>query len=210
VDVAGEAFGQAEALEREIDSSVQYLYSLRGIHHAEHLRRVGQADYARRVTAANLEICEQERWPDDTSHCHRVLGQLDADEGQTAAAQTHFDTALTIARGISKRDVLIEALLARGQWAARLSSPDLTGLPNLSGLLAQAFSDLHEALGYATDSGYRIYEADSRIALAWAHLAAQEATPARQEATRAQTMSQEMGYQWGQVDAAEVLAALVN
>jgi hypothetical protein len=83
-------------------------------------------------------------------------------------------------------------------------------LANLSGLLAQALSDLREALGYATDSGYRIYEADSRIALAWAHLAAKDATAARQEATRAQTMSQEMGYHWGQVDAAEVLAVLAG
>jgi hypothetical protein len=165
---------------------------------------VGQADYARRVTAANLEICERNRWSFMISMCHRVLGQLDAAEGQTAAAQTHFDTALTLARGISDRAALIEALLARGRWAARLSSPDL------SGLLTQAFSDLREALGHATDSGYRIYEADCRIALAWAHLAAQEATTAHQEATRAQTMSQEMGYHWGQVDAAEVLAALAG
>jgi len=237
LDEASAAFQQAEVLERENDSSKQYLYSLRGIQHAEHLRRVGQAEYARRVTAANLEILTRLRAPHQISMCHRVLGELDADAGgaeEIASAHDHFDTAITIARSISARDVLIEALLARGRWAAKLvyANPDLTGAPegslttkiepghlsgltpivpgHLSGLtsLQQAFADLREALGYATDGGYRRYEADSRIALAWAHLASGSPTDARQEATRAQTMSLDMGYHWGQVDAAEILNRL--
>jgi hypothetical protein len=57
------------------------------------------------------------------------------------------------------------------------------------------------------DGGYRIYEADIRVALAWAHLAAGDPAAARPEAERAQRMSADMGYHWGQVDAAEVLAA---
>ncbi len=226
VDEASAAFQQAEALERENDSSVQYLYSLRGIQHAEHLRRVGQADYARRVTAANLTICERNRWANTTSMCHRVLGELESAASAHATARDHFDTALTLARSISYRPALIEALLARGRWAAKLAySADLTGGPqpsspakgstgHLSGLgsLPQAFSDLREALGYATDGGYRLYEADVRVALAWAHLASGSPTAARKEARleadRAQTMSTNMGYHWGQVDAAEVLALL--
>ncbi|MCA9957239.1 MAG: hypothetical protein KC434_21070, partial [Anaerolineales bacterium] len=188
-----------------------------------HLRRVGQADYARRVTAANLTICERNRWPDNISMCHRVLGELDADAGgaeDIASARDHFDTALTIARAISHRPALIEALLARGRWAAKYHAgfaSDGSGVG--AGLrpaptsdvvlpLQQAFSDLREALGYATDGGYRLYEADIRIALAWAHLASGNPAAARQEATRAQTMSPDMGYHWGQVDAAEVLALL--
>ncbi|MBK8902084.1 MAG: trypsin-like peptidase domain-containing protein [Anaerolineaceae bacterium] len=214
VDEASAAFQQAEALEREIDSNKQYLYSLRGIQHAEHLRRVGQADYARRVTAANLTICERNRVVSQISMCHRVLGELAADEGGAAAiasARDHFDTALTIARSISYRPALIEALLARGRWAAKMHG---RGLPvanpgQSSGLpLQQAFADLREALSYATDGGYRLYEADSRIALAWAHLASGNPTEARQEVTRAQTMSADMGYHWGQVDAAEILNLL--
>jgi tetratricopeptide (TPR) repeat protein len=221
LEVASAAFQQAEALERENDSSKQYLYGLRGIQHAEHLRRVGQADDARRVTAANLTICERNRWAEQISQCHRVLGELDSTAGAHAPARDHFDTALTLARSISHRPTLIEALLARGRWAAKLAHADLTGGPppasppkafqgHLSGLtsLPQAFSDLREALGYATDGGYRLYEADIRIALAWAHLASGSSTAAKQEATRAQTMSTNMGYHWGQVDAAEVLAHL--
>jgi hypothetical protein len=162
---------------------------------------VGQADDARRVTAANLTICERNRWAEQISQCHRVLGELDSTAGAHAPARDHFDTALTLARSISHRPTLIEALLARGRWAAKLAFADLTGLYSLP----QAFSDLREALGYATDGGYRLYEADSRIALAWAHLASGSSTAAKQEATRAQTLSADMGYHWGQVDAAEVL-----
>jgi tetratricopeptide (TPR) repeat protein len=202
LEAAGAAFGQAEALEREIDSSKRYLYSLRGIGHADHLRRAGApprgtgqaAAYTRRVTEANLEICERNRWAFLVSMCHRVLGDLDADVGEHDSARGHYDEALKIARGITRRDVLIEALMARGRWAARhMGDPPA------------AFSDLNEALGYAVDGGYRIYEADVRVGLAWAHRAAGDPARARQEAERAMRMSAEVGYHWGQVDAAEVL-----
>jgi hypothetical protein len=65
-------------------------------------------------------------------------------------------------------------------------------------------------LGYTLDGGYRIYEADIRVALAWVHLAAGNPSAARAEAERARQMSAEMVYHWGQVDAAEVLAALAK
>jgi len=50
----------------------------------------------------------------------------------------------------------------------------------------------------------------SAIALAWAHLAAHTPTPVHQEATRARTLSREMGYHWGVVDAEEMLAVIRN
>jgi tetratricopeptide (TPR) repeat protein len=187
-------FARAEALEQAIDPSVRYLYSNRGIFHVDYLRRTGEADYARRVTDANLEICERNGWQFQISQCHRVLGDLDADAGQQADARGHYDTALRIARGISYRPALIEALLARGRWYARyMHEPQA------------AFSDLNEALDTATTSGYRRYEADIRVGLAWAHLRAGNIDAARGEAQRAKTMSHEMHYYWGQADADEVL-----
>ena len=195
---AGAAFQQAESLQQEIDPSNRYLYSLRGVHHAHYLRRVGEEGYARRVSQANLQVyLQHSHWPKDGSQCHRVLGDLDADAGQHQDAREHYEEALKIARGITSREVLIEALLARGRWAARHLKD-----------AAAASGDLNEALGYAVDGGYRIYEADIRIALAWAHLAAGEPSAARAEAQRAQQMSEEMGYYWGKVDAAEVLSTL--
>jgi tetratricopeptide (TPR) repeat protein len=205
VETATDAFRQAEALEREINPTVQYLYSLRGIFHAEHLRRTGDLTYARQITEANLEEwVSYSKWPKDESHCHRVLGDLDADAlrqgsgqaNQHDSARDHYNEALRIARGISVQDILIEALLARGRWAAR------------QGEARPARNDLDEALAYAVEGGYRIYEADIRVALAWAHRAAGQLDSARAEASRALQMSQEMGYYWGQVDAEEVLEVI--
>lgn len=196
VEVARAVFQRAEQLQQQIDSDVQYLYSIRGIHHAQHLYRQGDIDYAYRITEANRIICEQNIWPDKISLCYRLLGDLDAAD-KLPTAQTNYTEALRLARSISNQSVLIEALLARGRWVAR------------QGNATAAASDLEEALGYAVTGGYRIYEADIRIALAWMHRAAGQFAVARREAERAQQMSQEMGYYWGQQDAAEVLAVLV-
>ena len=159
VAAAGAAFVQAEALEREIDPNMLYLYATKGIQHAGHLWRAGEADYTRRVTEANLVVCERNHWAFLIGPCHRVLGDLDIEVGQLDSARAHYDTALKIARSISKRNVLIEALLARGRFNAK------------QGDAASAQGDLNEALDYATAGGYRIYEADIRIALAWMHRA---------------------------------------
>jgi tetratricopeptide (TPR) repeat protein len=195
LQAASAVFGQAQALQGEIDLEARYLYGPRGIEHADHLRRTGKAVTARHITEANLAICEGDHWLSPLSQCHRVLGDLDAQAGQQHLASAHYDQALKLARDIFKRDVLIEALLARGRWAARYENP--------SGL---ALADLSEALGYAVESGYRIYEVDIRVALAWAQRAAGNPSAARAEAEHGRRMSEETGYHWGQVDAAEVLA----
>ncbi|GBO55789.1 hypothetical protein APA_3939 [Pseudanabaena sp. lw0831] len=215
---AGEPFQQAEALQREIDSSKQYLYSDIGSFHAEYLLRYGEADYARRVTEANLEICKRNNWLDNISRSHRVLGDLGIDP------QVHYVEALKIARSISFRAVLIEALLGYGRWLVGL------GLIPISQEVVQAISHsqteqcymlslrtnenprnendlvlarqhLDEALTYATTGGYRRYEADLRIALAWLHWREGDLITARREADRAKRASDEMGYFWGRVDA---------
>jgi tetratricopeptide (TPR) repeat protein len=240
LEEALEVYKQAEELQTEIQPSLQYHYSTDGIRHAETLIRCAAnplprspaktpkrlsaetLSYARRITEANLEICERNRWEFLISMCHRVLGDLDAyslsrsqppSPGAAQEARAHYDEALRIARSISFRPALIEALLGRGRYVAR----DLGDLGDLRGL-DQAFSDLREALDLATRGGYRRYEADIRVTLAWAHLAA---TPlpgpspagggrerAREEAARARAMSEAVGYHWGQVDAEEVLDAL--
>lgn len=194
---ASELFREAEGLEKAADASKRYLYSLRGVRHADHLLRIGETGYARAVAESNLDICKD--WLEDFSLCYRVLGDLEARESRHKDAGADYDEALRIGRNISHRPALVEALLARGRWAGRyMRDPDA------------AFSDLNEALGYAVEGGYRIYEADIRNALAWAHIAAGDNSKARAEAERARQMSEEMGYYWGKADAAEVLAALTE
>ena len=192
-------FAQAEKLEKEVDSNAKYLYSQRGILHSDHLRCIGQADYSRRITETNLSSCEERQVDQQISQCHRVLGDLDSDSGDHTSARVHYDTALKIGRSISFRPALIEALLARGRWSVKYMQ-DATS----------AFNDLNEALGYAVDGGYRIYEADIRVALAWGWIVDSgqwvvNREKAKMEAGRALRMSEEMGYYWGKVDAEEVL-----
>jgi len=104
---------------------------------------------------------------DDISICHRVLGDLNADLGRHDRARRHYARALKIVRTISKRTVLLEALLARGRWAVRQGATEM------------AHNDLGEALSYANTGGYRIYEVDIRVALAWTHRAAGNVAEAR-------------------------------
>lgn len=199
-----EAFKRAEALQTKTS---QPQPPLSGVYRADHLRRVGEASYARHVIELTRQRCEKEHWPASLSRSHRILGDLDADAQNHEGARAHYDRAFNVARGVSQHEVLIEALLGRGRWAARA----LAMVPNLrkGGVnLTQAFSDLSEALGYAVGSGYRIHESDIRVALAWAHLAAGNPAKGYTEAERAQRMSDQMGYHWGQVDATEILDAI--
>jgi tetratricopeptide (TPR) repeat protein len=218
IQVASDAFTQAEKLEQEIysHSNIRYLFSLRGIQHADHLRRIGDLDYAHRVTEANLQIAEQNHFVNEISMSHRVLGDLDFDSDNPESARAHYESALKIARSISRRQVLIEALLARGRSFAKTAAGAGSSRPidvypgsgDPTPTINDAFTDLNEALNYAVEGGFRIYEADIRVALAWAYLANGEKEKAKQSAQRALQMSQEMGYHWGKVDGEEVLERL--
>jgi hypothetical protein len=49
----------------------------------------------------------------------------------------------------------------------------------------------------ATDSGYRIYEVEIYVALAWMYLRAGDMVRVLNEAKYAKRMSADMGYHWG-------------
>ncbi len=196
LQTAKSLFQKAQDLERADEPGIQYLYAQRGIRYADYLRRVGDTNSARKVTEANLEVCKRAGWVNHIGWCYRVLGDLDADAGQFDSARQHYDKAIKKARATIRRDLLIPVLTSRGRWAARLGEVDA------------ARSDLKEALNYADASGYRIYEVDIRVGLAWAHLKDGNSSAARTEAEQAKCMSAEMGYHWGQVDGEEVLAVL--
>ncbi|GBO55788.1 hypothetical protein APA_3938 [Pseudanabaena sp. lw0831] len=222
---ANRTFQQAEILQRMIEPHTQYLYSDLGIFHAEYLIRFGELDYAQHITQTNFEICNHNHFVKSFSQCHRVLGDLGIN------SQVHYAEALKIARSISFRAVLITALLGYGRWLVGL------GLIPISQEVKQAISHsqteqcymlslrtnenpkdendlvlarqyLDEALTYATTSGYRIYETDLRIALAWLHWREGDLITARREADRAKRASEEMGYFWGRVDASALITRI--
>ncbi len=199
LDEADKNFKEAEKLEQQIDATSSYLYGAQGVWHADHMIRTKNLTYARDIAESNIKVCESNHWAFLISSCHRILGDMDFGSGNHEFARGHYESALEIARSISDLQVLIEALLTRGRFIAK--TPEAAETSEVS----QAFNDLNEALGYCVESGYRIYEADVRVALGWANLAISNEQSAKAEAERALQMSNEMGYHWGKVDAKEVL-----
>ena len=208
---AEEIFIHALNVERKIDPSINYLYALRGIQYAKFLFRIGKGGDALNVTEENLRICNKYNWLYLISGCHSLLGEIYVAWKEYELARNHLNESIKIARSIARHDTLIEALLARGRFFAKSvvgvglsrhnnARPDSGDPP-----VQDAFNDLNEALNYAVEGGYRIYEADIRVALGWAYLANGEKGKAKESAERALQMSQEMGYHWGKVDAEEVL-----
>jgi tetratricopeptide (TPR) repeat protein len=196
MEAAARGFSEAEALSRDLEPGEPYLYSLRGIQHADYLRRAGDIASARRVTEANLVNASRNQWRVEISQGHRVLGDLDVASGAVAEARGHYDHAVRVARGTSHRPVLLRALLSRAALAAQ------------QGDGATAAADLAEARDSILDGGYRVFEADWRVASAWAELASGHSARAREEADRARRLSAELGYHWGDVDARAVLDAV--
>ncbi|MEP7133506.1 MAG: trypsin-like peptidase domain-containing protein [Chloroflexota bacterium] len=209
-------FSRGLECQNEVVTGFKYLMVATGIWFSDFMYRIHKNDEAYRVGKENLDYCTKTHQSFLITQCHRILGDLDFDSGNHESARAHYESALKIARGISKRDVLIEALLARGRFLAKTSEFSKNSEVSPAGTVSQAFSDLNEALGYCVESGYRIYEADVRVAFAWAYLADLTPNPsperrweiltkAKQSAERALQMSNEMGYHWGKVDAKEVL-----
>ncbi|MFZ3167105.1 MAG: trypsin-like peptidase domain-containing protein [Candidatus Methanoperedens sp.] len=145
-------FKQAEELAHTNNPKMHYLRDLWGIYHADHLQQIGDAGYAKQITEENLKYAKDKQLTEIRSQCHRVLGDIDA-RSELKSAKEHYDEALKIARNLTHRAVLIEALLGRGRWNAQ------------HGYLKDALIDLEEALSYSKVAGYRIYEIDIDIVL---------------------------------------------
>jgi tetratricopeptide (TPR) repeat protein len=198
---AGRLFQEAEHIQRQITRSTRdkqkYLYGSSGMYHAIFLLRLNKIELAKDILQDNLEICERNSWKGEASWCHCVLGDLFARKGNHEIAQLHYDTALDIARNIYQKSALIGALLSRGLWEARYKRD-----------AGAAFNDLQEALRHAERGGYRLYEVDTRIGLAWLHYITNNVNNAQTEAEQSQRMSEEMKYYLGKVDVDEVIKAI--
>jgi tetratricopeptide (TPR) repeat protein len=116
--MAGAVFYHAQAIERELNPEVWYLYSVRGSWHADYLQQTGGSSYARSIIEKNMEICRRNRWYDELSRAYRVLGDIEAREGHHEEARQYYDEAVRLARTLpDAQPLLIKALLARGRWA---------------------------------------------------------------------------------------------
>ena len=164
-DSANIIFRQAEELMQKINPrnsaikiKTSHLCDLWGIYYADFLRKTGSLKLAKLVTKENLRYAKLKNLEEIKSQCFRVLGDLCIEEENQhplKEARRCYQEALRIARNLSHRAVLIEALLARGRWAA------------ISNDYVLAKEDLAESLSLV--GSYRVYEVDIYVGFALAH-----------------------------------------
>ena len=196
VSRAERLFTRANEIETQRAGRPTQLTNLWGIYYAEHLRRTDRREQAASVLRANIDAVGKDQ-PEVMSECHRVLGDIALDiEGiNSVSAEAHYAEALKIARTISHRAILIEALLGRGRLAAE------------RGDLDHAHLDLLEALDYTRECGYALYEADAHLNLALAYARADDAELSRSENSRALGLCESINYWWGTQAAEAILAS---
>ncbi|MEU8251553.1 tetratricopeptide repeat protein [Nonomuraea sp. NPDC048916] len=195
-DEAGEAFAAALRIARE-HTPIPALYSSSGIRYADYLRHLGRADEARRVHEVNLEVCRAAGWRGDEAGCLTGLGDLALHAGDAGRARQWYEQAFRIARGITRRDVLIGAMLGRCRWDLRFGTSD-----------AAVLAELKQALTMAMAGGYRIAEIDVHLLIAETHHRLRDLEAAWDSTTRGEQMSWEIGYHWGARRAEELTGQL--
>lgn len=191
---AGTAFVAALRL-AETFTPIPALYSSSGHRYAEHLQRAGRIDEAVEVNLINLEVCRESGWQADEVACLVLAGNLALDRDDLESATENYRQARQIAQSITRRDVLIQALIGQSRLAARTGNRDA------------ARAELEQALALARLGGYRLAEID---ALLWLARAERETNPhsAWQHAAEAEQLSVEIDYHWGRVDAEATLNGL--
>lgn len=193
-----EWFERAKVYEKKLDPKIKALYSLRGIQHADHLRKRNKLKEAQIITEANLAICVDNQWIDHISQCQRVLGNIFESYEDNDKAATHFQNSLTNARLCGRKDVLIRILLARGRWHAKLLN------------YKEAIVDLDESFYLSESCCYFIYEISTRIALSLAYSAGNDYKTAKYELREALDMSRRVDYFWGKRESATLLKNFVE
>lgn len=177
-------------------TSVPLLYSLSGVRYATHLAAIGHVDEAVAVAQSNLEFCLEQGWQSDAALCLAQLAAIGSDH--IAEALRRADDAVRMARTIGAKHTLAVALLSRAELAVRSDRPH------------GARDDLTEVLAIAQQAGYRILEADARIALSVVRRAQREIVAARAEAELAEQLSRQLGYVHGAHRAREILDRTID
>lgn len=192
ISPAAENFALANELDKKNAPDREDLYSLLGIHLTELLLRSSHTALASRRTKANLRICERNKWNDDISRCHWMLGWC-----------ALVDSTLDVAEAELRQ---AEPILHRGQLLF-----DLARLHVTAGELALARRDAAgaldraaEALALAAPRGMRLVHADALVLrgrarmLEGQHDSVSRSLDAAEESLR---LARECGYAWAERDA---------
>jgi hypothetical protein len=164
-------------LARELDGGSP-LQGVSPARYAEILFQMGQVSEGRKIAA---ELTASTSPIPMRSMAHRILAVLDnrLTEGER---QKHFDEAVRLARMMSRREVLIEALVWRGCWSASAGSQEM------------ARADLEQALSYSIGGGYRMFEGLARLGLAALQKRKGMTDAAAQETAAAENVLMAAGY----------------
>jgi hypothetical protein len=130
---------------------------LLAVWHVEYLLYNRSFQDASYIIDRNLDLAESNQWLSELARFNylkaKFTSQLQPDN--TITIINLLNNAVKYARRIQDRVVLIESLLAQGNWFARYGSP------------IESDGILEEALDYVTVNGIRFYEPDVRTAIAW-------------------------------------------
>ncbi|MFE2564357.1 trypsin-like peptidase domain-containing protein [Streptomyces mirabilis] len=195
-DEAQFCFDKAVRIQCELAPDTPFLADIWGISYAEFLRRRGDRGAARAVVEANLHFAHEAALRDNVSICHRLLGQLEADDGRIGLAWKHLGRAVEQARELSERTVLLEALSSRARYSARWGQPEAT------------MADLKEAADYATSGSYALVVFDLDVSRAWYHLQQRHYGRVRKTLDHCRREAARLRYAWGLEDLEEVAHAL--
>jgi len=190
---ANDAFQKALTIAVE-ETSVPMLYSLSGVRYAEHLLLSGELEASLAVARGNLGFCTDHGWQSDVALTLAQLSRIPFDVSQSQRGK-YSETAVDLARSLGGKQVLTEALLARGRFLRE------------EGAVDAAMSLLNEALTIAQACRLRRAEVDARLLLADAYLLIDDETNGRAEADLAARRAGEVGYVRGQRSAEQLLAA---
>ncbi len=184
-------FAEANAIQNRIHHEGVDLYSIRGIHWAEHLLRSGDLARARRLTDANIKICQENNWQGDIGSCEWIFGWLDTAEGRWGAALGHLSAARAI---FLRGHMIFESAGALVTEAAALLG---------KGDISAASTACERGRHLAAPRNYRLVHADALLQRAriWLHPMALEPGPARDDAEAALHLADSCSYAWGQRDA---------
>jgi tetratricopeptide (TPR) repeat protein len=198
------AFNEATEIERRTNLEVMGLFSRRGIRFADLLLRLGRVDDARLLTDANLRICVQNDWQEETAQCWTLLGEIALRGTLFEQAEGQFRAAERIFRGGHVVSQIPRILLARGE------------LERQQGKWEHADETVEEALTLAASRQMRLDQADAlllRARLALDRAVGGVASKSEDAAHRAGDncdaalqIARQCGYAWAEREALSLLA----
>lgn len=187
---ASAGFAAAVELLRSIDAGLDALVDLWGVYQADALLSGRATAGVAAIIDANLDYAEENGVTEVVSQCHRQLGDVASMGGDRINAHAHYAKALDLARRISHRAVLLEALIASARWECD------------GGTAESAEATAEDAIVLAREFGYVVYECDALLVGAEAARCGGDTERSRRAGREALELAVQLGYEPGRRRAA--------